>query len=189
MDAITLLVADHNQVRGLFTRFKAAEESENTATMLEVGEKIVEALTVHTTIEEEIFYPQTSEASEDVHKLVNEGLEEHAVAKRLIEELNDVEAGGEEWVAKMTVIIESVEHHAGEEEDEMFPDIRKNIAAETLESLAVQMDARKGELGAPTVKDTLDLSKAELLELAKEQEIPGRSSMDQEELALTVDPR
>lgn len=189
MDAITLLTADHNHVRGLFSKFKTAEENDNTKTMLEVGEKIVDELTVHTTIEEEIFYPAVGDASEEVHKLVNEGLEEHAVAKRLIEELSDVEPGGEDWVAKMTVIIESVEHHAEEEEKEMFPGIKRNIAKDQLESLALQMDKRKGELGAPTSKDTLDLTKTQLLELAREQEIPGRSNMDVEELALTVRPR
>jgi len=189
MDAITLLTADHNRVRGLFSRFKAAEETDKTPTMLQVSEKIVAELTVHTTIEEEIFYPATSDASEEVHKLINEGLEEHAVAKRLIEELLDVEAGGEEWVAKMTVIIESVEHHAEEEETDMFPAIRKNIAKDKLEALAVKMDARKGQLGAPTSKDTVDLTKTQLLEKAREQDIPGRSNMDVEELALTVDPR
>ena len=189
MDAITLLTADHNRVRGLFSRFKTAEENDNTEAMLEVADKIVEELTVHTTIEEEIFYPAIEDASEEVHKLVNEGLEEHAVAKRLIEELIDVEAGGEDWVAKLTVIIESVEHHAEEEEKEMFPGIRKNLAKDKLEALAVKLDERKGQLGAPTSKDTLDLTKTELLEKAREQEIPGRSTMDLEELALTVDPR
>ena len=189
MDAITLLTADHNRVRGLFSRFKTAEENDNTDTMIEVGGKIVEELTVHTTIEEEIFYPAISESSEEVHKLVNEGFEEHSVAKRLIDELGSVEAGGEEWVAKMTVIIESVEHHAEEEEKEMFPGIKRNISKDQLETLAVQMDERKGELGAPTSKDTLDLTKTELLEKAREQEIPGRSNMNVEELALTIDPR
>jgi len=189
MDAITLLTADHNHVRGLFSRFKTAEENEKTDVMLDVGGRIVEELRVHTTIEEEIFYPAITDASDEVHKLVNEGLEEHAVAKRLIEEVAGVEPGGEEWVAKMTVIIESVEHHAEEEEKEMFPGVKRNISRDDLASLAIRMDERKGELGAPTTKDTLDLTKSQLLELAREQEIPGRSNMDVEELALTVRPR
>jgi len=93
-----------------------------------------------------------------------------------------------EWVAKMTVIIENVEHHAEEEEQEMFPPLRSTLPAEELDGLADQMEARKAELGAPVLADKIDLTKEALLELARAQSIPGRTSMSQEELAATVAP-
>ena len=88
MDALELLTADHNRVRGLFKRFKDAEEKDDTATMQEVVAKIVEELTIHTTIEEEIFYPAIKGETEEIKDTVDEGLEEHHVAKTLIEELD-----------------------------------------------------------------------------------------------------
>ena len=189
MDAIALLTGDHNRVRGLFKRFQEAESADDKATMQELAPKIFEQLEVHTTIEEEIFYPEIKKASEEISDTVAEGFEEHAVAKTLIEEAKAGEPGTQTWVAKMKVLIENVEHHAEEEEKEMFPPLRSSLGAERLTSLAEKMEARKAELGAPTSADTKDLTKEQLTELAQKQDIPGRSSMSQEELALTVDPR
>jgi hemerythrin superfamily protein len=189
MDALQLLTADHNRVRGLFARFKAAEEGDDTTSEAELASKIIEELEVHTTIEEEIFYPAVRDMSDEVRDLVAEGVEEHNVAKTLIQEVQAMEPSSEQWKAKLKVLIENVEHHAEEEEGEMFPAIRSAASSEDLESLAVRLEARKRELGAPTLEDAVDLTKDELLEKAREQEIPGRSKMSQEELAATVDPR
>jgi len=188
MDALSLLIADHNRVRGLFARFQTAEEEKDTATMTELAAKIIVELEVHTTIEEEIFYPEIQGADEELKDTVDEGIEEHHVAKTLIAEIKMLTAEDDAWVAKMKVLIESVEHHAGEEEEEMFPETRKNFEKAALEDLGVQLEARKAELGAPTAADKEHLSTEELKELAREQEIPGRSSMDREELVATVDP-
>jgi hemerythrin superfamily protein len=187
MNALDLLIADHNRVRGLFAQFKEAKEKGDTATMSDVALKIFEDLDVHTTIEEEIFYPGVRDAKDDIAELVDEGVQEHHVVKLLMAEIKQMEDGSDEWVAKMTVLIENVEHHAKEEENDMFPPLRNKIPAE-LDAMAEQMEARKKQLGAPVLADKIDLTKEELLELAKEQEIPGRSSMSQEELAATVAP-
>jgi hemerythrin superfamily protein len=188
MDALTLLTADHNHVRGLFSRFKTAEESDDQPTMQAVATMIFTELEVHTTIEETVFYPEVRRADEEIDKLVAEGLEEHTVAKRLIAEAQQLDPSDEQWPAKVKVLIESVEHHAGEEEKEMFPKIRSAKITD-LEVLGTQLEKRKRELGAPTSADVIDLTKSELEELAKEQDIPGRSSMSKEELAATVRPR
>jgi hemerythrin-like domain-containing protein len=103
-------------------------------------------------------------------------------------EIRELEPGSEQWVAKMTVLVESVEHHAEEEEQELFPDVRSKLDADARATLAEQMEARKAELGAPTMADKVDLTKDELSKLASEQEIPGRSSMSAEELAAAVAP-
>ena len=112
MDALSLLTADHNRARGLFTRFQSAEESGDTAQMTELASTILAELEVHATIEEEIFYPTVSEASEEIHDLVTEGIEEHHVVKQLGEEVKAISPEDETWAAKMKVMIENVEHHA-----------------------------------------------------------------------------
>lgn len=173
----------------MFKRFKDANEKDDTATMQEVAPKIVEELHIHMTIEEEIFYPAISGKSEDIKDTVYEGVEEHHVAKVLVSELQGMASEGDEWIAKVKVLIESVEHHADEEESDMFPPVRSKTSAEQRESLGTKLARRKVELGAPPMEMALDLTKAELDELAKTQEIPGRSKMDKEELAATVDPR
>jgi iron-sulfur cluster repair protein YtfE (RIC family) len=188
MDALTLLVADHNRVRGLFTRFSAAEEAGDTAAMSDLMDKMRRELEVHTDIEEVVFYPWARDLSEDIADVVDEGIQEHHVAKTLLAEIGDLTVGDDEWTAKVKVLIENVEHHAKEEEDEMFPHIRSASDTDTLGDLAARLEARKAELGAPTLAEKSDLSNDRLHELATEQEIPGRSSMDHDELAATVSP-
>jgi hemerythrin superfamily protein len=188
MDALTLLTADHNRVRGLFARFQAAHEAEDTTTAAELASKIYEELTVHTDIEETVFYPAVTDVDDEVHELVVESLEEHRVMKEMIREARMLSPEDERWAAKVTVCIENTEHHASEEEESMWPLLRKGMSGEQLEDLGSRLEARKRELGAPTLADKIDLTKTELIEKAREQEIPGRSKMDHDELAATVAP-
>jgi hemerythrin superfamily protein len=188
MDSTALLTADHNRVRGLFTRFKEAQEAEDAGTMAGLAEQIFTELKVHTTLEEEIFYPEVRRGDEELEDMVAEGLEEHHVVDVLMEEAQALTPGDEDWVAKLTVLIENVEHHADEEESELFPQVRSVFASEDREEQASRLEARKAQLGAPTVADKEHLSVEDLRRLAQEQEIPGRSSMDREELLATVAP-
>ena len=189
MDVLDLLTADHNRVRGHFERFREAEEADDATTMAEVAAKITEDLTVHTTIEEEIVYPWARGVSKEVDELVDEGVEEHHVAKVLLEEIAGLSPDADEWVAKMKVLMENVEHHAEEEEKEMFPKIRSGSQADDREAQGQAIERRKAELGAPVPGDADGLTKEQLVDLASEQHIPGRSKMDREELAATVDAR
>ncbi len=188
MDALVLLTADHNRVRGLFARFQAAEEAEDSPLMAELSEKIITDLEVHTTIEEEIFYPGVRDASEEIKDTVEEGVEEHHVAKILMSEIKPLSPEDDAFTAKMKVLIENIEHHAGEEEEELFPPCRKAMEKAALEDLGQRLEARKAQLGAPTAADKEHLSTEELKALASEQQIPGRSSMDRQELLATVAP-
>lgn len=188
MDATFLLTADHNRVRGLFARFQAAHESDDRPQMVELARTIVEELEVHTEIEQQVFYPAISAVNDELREAVAEGIEEHHVAKTLIEEAKALSPDDEAWEAKMTVLIESVEHHAGEEEEEMFPAVRKALQADELTDLGERLEALKAQLGAPTVADKEQLSTEELKALASEQQVPGRSSMSREELLATVAP-
>jgi hemerythrin superfamily protein len=188
MDALDLLTADHNRVRGLFARFTAAKDDDDTTTMAELATVIDRELEIHTTIEEDVFYPWARDLSDEIAEVVDEGVEEHHVVKVLLGEVRDLSPGDDEWVAKLTVVIENVEHHAEEEESEMFPQVRSASSGDSLETLATRLEDRKAELGAPVLADKQDMTTEQLRELAKEQEIPGRSSMDHDELAATVSP-
>jgi hemerythrin superfamily protein len=187
MDALELLTADHNRVRGLFARFQAAE-GENDAQAARLAAKIFEELEVHTKIEEEIFYPTVTKLNEEIHELVTEGLEEHHVVDNLMADVKGLSPSDEEWAAKMKVLIENVEHHAEEEEQEMFPKVRQATNNDARTELGQRLEARKAQLGAPTAADKEHLSTEELNRLAREQEIPGRSNMKRDELLATVAP-
>jgi hemerythrin superfamily protein len=188
MDALTLLTADHNRVRGLFARFADAEESGDVTEMAELARTIDEELTVHADIEETVFYPWAHRLSDDIADVVDEGIEEHHVVKTLLDEIRHLESSDPQWVAKVTVVIENVAHHAEEEEDELFPQVRGASDADARDQLGRDLEARKATLGAPVLADKQDLSNEQLHDLATEQKIPGRSSMDHDELAATVSP-
>ena len=157
MDALTLLIGDHNRVKGLSTKFKAAHEAEDQETAVLVASAIFQELEVHTTIEETVYYPAITELSDEIHELVVEGIEEHNVVKNLIAEARGMDPEDEHWAAKVTVMIENVEHHVEEEEKEMFPKVRSAAQGTFLEELAEQLEAKKAELGAPTLRDKIDL--------------------------------
>lgn len=188
MDALMLLTGDHNRVRGLFSKFQAAHDASDEATAAVVARIILTELDVHSTIEEDVFYPAIREASKELGEMVAEGIEEHHVVETLMEEIKTLEPSDEAWAAKMTVLIENVEHHADEEESDMFPKARTVLGGAALEELGERLEARKAELGAPTLADKIDLTKADLERLASEQEIPGRSTMSKDELLAAVAP-
>ena len=188
MDALQVLIADHNRVKGLFKRFEAAEgESDGQAVRL--AGMIFEELEVHTKIEEEVFYPTVTTLNDEIHELVTEGIEEHHVVDHLMEEINGLGVPNEQWAAKMKVLIENVEHHADEEEEELFPKVRQAMDEDALTELGQRLEAKKKELGAPIAADKENLTTEQLQQLAREQEIPGRSSMKREELLATVAPK
>ena len=180
MNAVDLLIQDHQVVRGLFQKFQSAQEAEDDAQMTELGAQIFQELEVHTTIEEEIFYPAVRDGVEDSDETVDESEQEHHVVDVLIGEMRDLRAASDDWVAKMTVLIENVEHHAEEEEQEMFPDCREQLGEERLDRLGEEMEARQRTAKADGV------TKDELYEKAKAQGVEGRSEMTKDELAEAV---
>src|SRR5215213_3940504 len=139
MDALQLLKADHDVVRKLFSEFKEAKEAKDTTQLAELQRKIFTELEVHTSIEEEVFYPEAEEVGEEAEELVKEGVEEHHVVKVLMGEIEQLTPDDDAFVAKMTVLIENVEHHAEEEEDELFPQMRKVFGDERLEAMGQKL--------------------------------------------------
>ena len=140
-DAIDLLMEDHRTVEGLFARFESADDSAEKQTL---ANRICLELKVHTMLEEEIFYPAVREkAGQD--EIVAESIEEHHVVDVLMQEIKALEPSDERFEAKMTVLIENVEHHIEEEESEMLPSAQKKLGKE-VEALGDQMEQRKQQL-------------------------------------------
>ena len=151
MDAIALLKNDHDKVKDLLARLeKTTERGEKTRE--ELFATIKAELTVHETIEEEIFYPALKEHPK-AKDLVLEGYEEHHVVDTVMAELEGLDVTDETWGAKATVMKENVEHHIEEEESEMFAQARKVFDKAELQDLGDRMAERKAsaqkELGVP----------------------------------------
>ena len=142
-DAIAMLTEDHNKVKALFKQFEKLKEQDNADEEIsDLVAQICAELTIHSTIEEEIFYPAVREAIDD-DDLMDEADVEHASAKDLIAELETGSPGDDHYNAKVTVLGEYVVHHVKEEEGEMFPKARKAIDAE---AIGAELAARKSEL-------------------------------------------
>lgn len=145
MDALKLLTDDHETVRDLFAEFRAAKDRDDRKALHELQQKIFEELETHSGIEETIFYPAIRDLEVDeITETVNEGLQEHHVVKVLMREVENL-SDHDVFVAKMTVLIENVEHHATEEEDELFPDVRDHMSQEQLEELGRELEKAKGK--------------------------------------------
>jgi hemerythrin superfamily protein len=142
-DAIALLTADHKKVKGLFSEFDKLKEDGSAAEKSEVVATVCNELKIHTAIEEEIFYPAVREAIEDAD-LMDEALVEHAGAKDLIAQLEDMDSEDDLYDAKVTVLGEQIDHHVKEEEGDMFPKARK--AKVDTAALGAKMLKRKREL-------------------------------------------
>ena len=140
-DAIDLLVSDHKEVKTMFEEFEGLSDRAK-ASKKKLADQICEALTVHTMVEEEIFYP-AARAALDEEDLMDEAVVEHASAKELIAQILSMEAGDDLYDAKVKVLSEQIEHHVKEEETEMFPKVRKTKL--DLVELGEQMLARKEE--------------------------------------------
>jgi len=150
MDAIDLLIADHKTVQQLFKKFESLKEGDDNDAKGALVTEICTQLMVHAQIEEEIFYPAVREAVND-QDLMDEAEVEHAGAKDLIAELQDAEPGDDLYDAKVTVLGENIDHHVKEEQDEMFPKVKK-AKVDTV-ALGQQLAQRKQALLGEMVGD------------------------------------
>jgi len=144
--ATKLLKEQHDQVRDLFKQFKDAGEGAH-ATRKKIIDEASRKLEVHAQLEERIFYPACQDLEdEQARKMVGESLEEHLIVKRLIKELQGLRGTDEKFEAKAVVLKESVEHHADEEEDDLFPAVEKEMDDDQLRELGRQMKAMETRL-------------------------------------------
>lgn len=146
MNAINLLREDHDKVKKLFDRYERSKSRMDEAKKQALAEEICAELKIHTTLEEEIFYPACRQEMEGEDDLLDEAEVEHASAKSLIEQIEALTPGDELYDAKVKVLGEYVKHHIKEEQNELFPEVRKSDIE--LAELGQRMAERKKELMA-----------------------------------------
>ena len=144
--ATELLKTQHDEVRELFKQYDEAGENAH-ATRKRLIDEASRQLEIHSELEEKIFYPACRELEdEDARKMVGESVEEHLIVKRLIKELAGLSGSDERFESKAAVLKESVEHHADEEESDLFPAARKEFDDERLSALGTEMETLKRRL-------------------------------------------
>ena len=147
MDAITLLKNDHKAVEQLFRRFEKAGDNA-FVDKREIVDRIIEELSVHAAIEEQLFYPVARATVPGTEDIALESLEEHHIVKWVLSELVDLDPAAERFDAKVTVLIENVRHHVEEEETEFFPKVRAELGRKALSDLGEALAGAKN--AAPT---------------------------------------
>jgi len=135
-----MLKDDHKTVKRLFREFDRAD---NGRTKKSIADKIVEELSVHAYIEEEVFYPEARERVPTTEDLVLEGYEEHHVVKWLMAEIADMSPGEERFEPKVKVLAELVRHHVEEEEEDWFPKVRDALSRTDLAEIGERMEKAK----------------------------------------------
>lgn len=141
MNAIDLLESQHHEVANLFEKIERARTAQ---TKEQYFIKLADSLAIHATIEEHHFYPAVREKrTEDI---LLESLEEHLAIKRVLSDLLDVDVEDETFDAKLKVLKEEVEHHVEEEEQDLFPKVKKALDEGELESIGQAMSAEQAEL-------------------------------------------
>ena len=139
-DAIVLLKADHKEVKKVFRDFEKASDEKTKGKLVN---QMIELLTVHTYLENEVMYPEVRRMLPDLEDDVLESYEEHHVADVLCMELYAMKPSDERFDAKTTVLIENVRHHIEEEEQEWFPKVREGLGRKQLAELGERMAAMR----------------------------------------------
>ena len=141
-DAIVLLKDDHQQIRKVFKDFEAAGENAEKRKG-QLVDKMIELLTQHTYIENEVMYPRVRELLPELEDDVLESYEEHHVADVLVVELAALKPEHERFSAKTTVLIENVRHHMDEEEQDWFPKVRDGLTRTQLRDIGAELAEAK----------------------------------------------
>lgn len=144
-DAVSLLMQDHKEVKSAFKKFESLGDRAFVAKKA-LADEICLALTVHTHVEEEIFYPAVRKQLKESGDMVDEALIEHASAKDLIAQIQAMSSEDEFFDAKVKVLSEQIDHHVSEEEEQMFVKARKSNL--DLMALGEEIAARKEQLNA-----------------------------------------
>jgi iron-sulfur cluster repair protein YtfE (RIC family) len=143
---ITALKADHKELRSLCAQLN--ETSERAVKRREaLFHQLFLTLSSHAKAEEEAMYaPIKEEEGKELRMKVLEGYEEHKIADTLMEELDFLDFGDEKWTAKMQVLSEALDHHIKEEEQEVFPMMKKELPEQELRAMGDDFLTRKREI-------------------------------------------
>src|SRR4030095_16317732 len=143
-NALKLLEKDHDEVDALFKEYESSKEELKSAQKQKLATQICDMLTVHATIEEEIFYPAIRNIDKDTKDLVSEAAVEHQSLKDIIGRLESAPPSDPLYDAGVKVLAEYVKHHVKEEENEIFPKVRSSEI--DLAALGERLMERKSEL-------------------------------------------
>jgi hemerythrin superfamily protein len=143
MDAITMLKEDHRAVEKLFKSFEKSGAGAYVQKR-RIVDNIIEGLSVHAAIEEQLFYPIARTSVPKSDGLVLESLEEHHIVKLVLAELEHMPVEDERFDAKVRVLIENVRHHVKDEEDVFFPKVRDELGRGALVEIGDAMAAARG---------------------------------------------
>ena len=137
-DAIVLLKNEHREIRKAFKAFRDAGDRAG-ARKGRLVDRIIELLTVHTYLENEVMYPRVQALLPDLEDHILESYEEHHVADVLVIELAAMDPTDKHFDAKTMVLIENVEHHMNEEEQGWFPQVRAGLGRNQLQQIGAEM--------------------------------------------------
>jgi hemerythrin superfamily protein len=153
MDAIQLLRKDHRTVEKLFKDFeKTGAKAKHTRKRL--VKKMVEELSLHAQLEEQLFYPAVQEATKESDAVLK-AMEEHDLVKVLLQQLQTMSPEEDRFDAKVAVLMQNVREHVEEEEGEIFPKLREALKRAQLEELGTRLEEGKKAIQSP--KDYLKL--------------------------------
>ena len=181
MDVSRLLEADHRKVEALFERIEKSEGTERAALI----DELTTDLQAHMELEEDVFYPVMEPVTGA--ESVQEGVTEHELARKALQDV--IRLGPDEpgFGAALDALKAGIEHHVEEEEDEMFPELRKD-GQDKLAAMEQPFLAKRAELGLPNDPELLAevSTKEELLAEAKAAGVSGAASMTKMELAKAL---
>jgi len=138
-DAIELILEDHRTVDELFDRFEAVTDTVDSAEKRELVSQIVRELSIHASIEEQVFYPAVRERLPQGDEVVHESLDEHQAVKELLAAIEDTDPADPKFDERVTMLIREVRHHVEEEERDILPALRAQLGDEAVREMGAAM--------------------------------------------------
>lgn len=139
MDAIKLLEESHRKVEDLFQQAKASKQANEAAAIFD---KLYQELSIHTIIEEQVFYPALTKY-EGFHALLKDAYQEHAEARLALGEIAALEPASSEWLNQIKKLEKEINHHVKDEEEDLFPRTRKYSSSQELKTLGEELEKAK----------------------------------------------
>lgn len=187
VDGLTLILNDHRNVDDFFDHF---EQAGDPAEKLRIVAKIIEELSIHTHIEEQVLYPLVRSRLDEGEELFEHSLQEHKEAKAVLAELEQMDVTDMQFDIKVHELIQEVRHHVEEEESDMLSRLKEAVSEDELTELGTQLRMAKAHapvspsMGGGTGYG--EMTKDELYEKAQQMGVEGRSQMSKEELEKAV---
>lgn len=133
-----LLKQDHQKVKKLFMECQSGGSPE-------IFKQIEQELKIHMDVEEKFLYPVLEKHQEELREKTFEAFEEHHVTKQALKETSKVSPNDERWKAKISVLMELVDHHVEEEEKQLFPMAKKALDKNQIQEITEKIQQAKSK--------------------------------------------